>query len=533
MLPKSYLLFFILGVISSSLLLTSVYAQESNTVRLFPTDDTFVIADVNDPDDIKGLQKRSLGDLDVLTTWYSWNVSDETKIFSITYLKFDLNNISSREIESATLLLYANKTQIVERVSNFAIYSLNGTSWSEKDLSYDDNVAPLERISDITAINEPGLYEWDITQYVINNAGSEIAIAANFDKIIDKKAEVVTFISKDSPSSNYRPVLIIETLSEKDIQRNIAISELEKQIAELKQPETIEDENLTSTDSNFNIINITPTDDAFVVANLNDPENVEGSQSINTGDLEYLRSWYAWNVTENQERITTLVYLKFDLAEIDSEGVLGAQLKLKPFVGKSTIGLAPKMELTFVPENNWSELEITYDQRPLYFENFTKISSVITEDERYSWDLTDLVKENAGSELSIAFAIRDIYTNNEELITFHSKEAEDPENFPVLEIEYAAAIPPIPSSLQENETDYTLAAIVGVLVAAAAGIGIFIALILRKKSPKQLRQVTTTPSEKPRMDSQKQKPSQERKCILCGKTLAQDFKVCPYCGYRV
>ena len=322
MLPKSYLLFFILGVISSSLLLTSVYAQESNTVRLFPTDDTFVIADVNDPDDIKGLQKRSLGDLDVLTTWYSWNVSDETKIFSITYLKFDLNNISSDEIESATLLLYVNKTQIVERVSNFAIYSLNSTSWSEKDLSYDDNVAPLERISDITAINEPGLYEWDITQYVINNADSEIAIAANFDKIIDKTAEVITFISKDSPSFNYRPVLIIKTLPEKDIQRNITISELEKQIAELKQPETIEDENLTSTDSN--IINITPTDDTFIgldLTNLNDPLDL---RNLNAGDLDFLKIWYANNVTSAQEFIVTSGLLKFDLSELNTDDIISA-----------------------------------------------------------------------------------------------------------------------------------------------------------------------------------------------------------------
>jgi len=255
-----------LGVISSSLLLIPVYAQESNVVRLYPTDDTFVIADINDPDDIKGLQEHVLGELDVFTTWYSWNVSDETKIFSMSYLKFDLTNISSNEIESATLLLYANKTQTVELAPNFAIYSLNSTSWSEKDLSYNDNVAPLERISDIIAINDPGLYELDITPYVIDNADSEIAIAGRFTNFVDKAAEVITFISKDSPSFNYHPVLVIKTFSEEDIQRNIDIAELEEQLAELKQPEIIEDENLTSTDSN--IVNITPTDDTFIGLDL-------------------------------------------------------------------------------------------------------------------------------------------------------------------------------------------------------------------------------------------------------------------------
>ena len=39
--------------------------------------------------------------------------------------------------------------------------------------------------------------------------------------------------------------------------------------------------------------------------------------------------------------------------------------------------------------------------------------------------------------IPIVFGFNNVYDNMEVLIIFHSKEAEDPENFPVLEIEYA------------------------------------------------------------------------------------------------
>jgi len=39
--------------------------------------------------------------------------------------------------------------------------------------------------------------------------------------------------------------------------------------------------------------------------------------------------------------------------------------------------------------------------------------------------------------IPIVFGFNNVYDNMEVPITFHSKEAEDPENFPVLEIEYA------------------------------------------------------------------------------------------------
>lgn len=485
------------------LLLIPASAQESNTIRLIPTDDTFIIVDVSDPDEFKNLQEKPLGNIKNITIWYSWDFEPGKKVISTAFLKFDLKDISPHEIDSAKLLLYAEQTKIVENSPNVAIFSFTDTSWSEKDFVYGgDEVS--EKISNKIMITDSGVgfYEWDITQYVIDNAGSKITIAVNFDRTISGNIEMAAFTSKDSPLSNNHPALVIETSSD-------------------PKRETL----------HFNIVNITPTDDAFIAANLSDPDDIEGFQKTTTGNLDFLRSSYSYNSTKNQEQIMTIPHLKFDLGDIESDKVINAILKLTPSVINTPIGVPPQLDLGLVSDNNWNESEITFLNQPGYSMS-DLISSIFIYDTWYSWDVTDLVKENAGSSLSVVFGFKYIYNNTEELVTFHSKEAEDPENFPVIEIKYVAEIQPTPSSLQENETDDIFVIIVGIL--AVVVVGIIIALILQMKNLKQLaaEQVTTT-SEKPRTDSQKQEPSQEIKCESCGKTLAEDYKVCPYCGHIV
>ena len=215
MLLKLNLLFVISFASFSLLIIPTDAIQESNTLRLFPTDDTFVLGNFTDPNNPRGLQKIPFGDLDVMTTWYVWNYTQENKIFAAVYLKYDLNDISSDEIESATLLLHASQIRPDTFSPEIAIYSLTSTDWSEKDLMYDGGVGITDQISDSTRIEKSGMYEWDITQYVIDNAGSKIGIAAKYDQIVDTGSERVTFITKDSPSSNYYPTLLIKTTSEK------------------------------------------------------------------------------------------------------------------------------------------------------------------------------------------------------------------------------------------------------------------------------------------------------------------------------
>jgi len=77
--------------------------------------------------------------------------------------------------------------------------------------------------------------------------------------------------------------------------------------------------NLTSPVLAQKVLVLEPIDDAFVAIDTNDPEDTHGYQQLNTGDLDYLKLWYAWDVTENHEKITTALYLKFDLSDVESE----------------------------------------------------------------------------------------------------------------------------------------------------------------------------------------------------------------------
>jgi len=186
-----------------------------------------------------------------------------------------------------------------------------------------------------------------------------------------------------------------------------------------------------------------PTDDAYVIANLNDPLDIEDRQKVNTGDFDFLRSWYAWQVTEHQEQIITNSYLKFDLNEIDSQKVLNANLKLTPIIFKSASGIPPTLQLTKVFDNDWIESEITFKNKPVHDDENFIINTIIANPNNqqvglYNWDITELVKQNAGSELSIVYSFSQIYDETEELITFHSKETTAQDKAPYLEITNSA-----------------------------------------------------------------------------------------------
>ena len=75
-------------------------------------EDTYVVADLNDPGDAQGFRERNYGSLDFVKAWYLWNVEVEEpevegeavevemeKVVSIIYLKFDLSSIEDKAIE--------------------------------------------------------------------------------------------------------------------------------------------------------------------------------------------------------------------------------------------------------------------------------------------------------------------------------------------------------------------------------------------------------------------------------------------------
>jgi hypothetical protein len=387
---------------------------------LNPTDDLFLALNADLTSDQDELRKIDTSDLSFLKSSYSINATGNGEnLFLIPYLKFDLDDVQSDNLVSAIL-----KAKPLE-ISHFSpsyidLFDFSFANWNESEISLPLTFDNSTKIQNSPSVFDGELYHWDITDSVKNNIGSEYIVAMMFHDRFENQEELVTFRSLESG----------------DPENSIYL--------ELKYPQ---DTSKSTQESNeplvitleSEIISLNPTDDAFVLNNFSDPDDIEGYQITNTGDLDFLKSWYAMNATENQEQLISNSYLKFDLTDIESDKVINANLKLVPKTLVTSQNVPPSLELSTVDTSNWNESEINYTNRPLHdLAGDFIINTIISEKEigLYNWDLTELVKENSGSELSVVYSNSDIYENTEEIISFYSKETENQNNAPVLEIEY-------------------------------------------------------------------------------------------------
>ena len=418
-----------------------ISAQESHTIRLLPTDDTFIISNQLNSDSRKNMQKNPSGLDEVMSSWYSWDFSPGKKIFAISYMKFNLENITPEDIVSAKLLLNVEKTTIVDHSPNVSIYSLNSTSWSEENFVYAPNIISDKKISDTELIFQPDLYEWDITQYVIDNAGTQIAITAQFSKVVSGNLELISFTTKES-ELNIPPVLEIKTLSEQDFLKSPTdsqktyeqkITEFEKKIG-LLEKELINIKKSPNYDSISNeIIELTPTDDSFVVIDYNTPQEQNKIKDRNFGSVQFLRMINSWNGTGINEKITSPVFLKFNLTDINMEKIQSAELKMYPFVVDAYNSTS--LAVLQVSENNWSENQITASNSPLVDKK--PIDSIDISDSHtwYSWNVTNNVIAQTDSEISFALIYTTMEKDRKENISFYSKDSTG-NKLPHLEIQY-------------------------------------------------------------------------------------------------
>ena len=172
---------------------------------------------------------------------------------------------------------------------------------------------------------------------------------------------------------------------------------------------------------------IVPTDDAYVVANYDDPSDKEGLEHVNTGYLPFFKAWYAWDVTKTgHEKIISIVYLKFNLTKINGT-VESASLILHPFDVNLTAPLRP-VDIYTGLNSNWNESRLVFIGAPAFStaDNSTAYISNSDVNKSVSWDITRQVRSHEGSFLTLVLVIKNSYIHNEELINFYSKEAGNP-----------------------------------------------------------------------------------------------------------
>jgi|GEM_PF-5037271 len=262
------------------------------------------------------------------------------------------------------------------------------------------------------------------------------------------------------------------------------------------------------------MVELTSADDAYVVSDLNDPADRAGLQNLNTGELEFMKIWYAWNVTQSgKEKIVSLGYMKYDLSKIKAEFIESAKLQMYANIANLT-GAARAVDVYHAPNNNWDENALIYSTASAFIPTSNSSAVISKAGKYYTWDLTELVKKNAGSELSLVIALRTMYENSEEQVIFYSKDAKDKSKVPTLLIDYSGSIPDELVKLSTDDSNDTGMMLYG-LIAAASGAGAFGFFMYNRQRNGHSIQVVN---------------AEEKRCPQCGEETMLGYNVCPYCG---
>ena len=215
-------------------------------------------------------------------------------------------------------------------------------------------------------------------------------------------------------------------------------------------------------------------EDTYVVADLNDPEDALGFMSKNYGDLDFVKAWYLWNVevqemtpTEEEEeeteeevppeeeteaeeeeeeaptpltveiekeKVVSIVYLKFDLSEIEDKTIDSAMLQLYT---NNVVLVSPRYVQVFLVDSGWEETALTFNTAPQWGATATATATIYQAEQWYGWDVTqDVEAEVSSGQISFAAFLRfqDMTKASEELVGFNSRETG--ENAPRLLITY-------------------------------------------------------------------------------------------------
>jgi len=211
-----------------------------------------------------------------------------------------------------------------------------------------------------------------------------------------------------------------------------------------------------------NSLELEPSDDAYVINDFNDPTDERGLQSINTGEFEFLKTWYAWNVTNAENmKIISFAYLKFDLSELTQDQIASAKLKM--YAQNVTLAGGPIMvDVHASSAAPWMETTLIYPDAPAFHPNPTD-GVLVSIPNWYEWEVTSAVKEKAGSDLTLALLLREVQNGLEEQVVFTSKDSEENSLSPKLIIEKSV----VASTSEQIPEDLSYL----IVVAVVSGVG--------------------------------------------------------------
>jgi len=178
-----------------------------------------------------------------------------------------------------------------------------------------------------------------------------------------------------------------------------------------------------------NVIQLTPTDDAFVGVNILIPN--DAVINLNTGNMEFIRILHSLNSTSQDTNLVTLGYLKFDLSKVDTDNLTSATLNLNRIAASVT----DNSLLVFKAEqNNWDESSLTFANKPSTSNTPIDVVDSISPTNWAQWDVTNSIKQNDSTDITFVIRLDNLNDNSLEEIVFHSKESTNSETLPFLEL---------------------------------------------------------------------------------------------------
>jgi hypothetical protein len=181
-------------LLSSGLSIAATSPDES--VVLDATENTYVVADINAPDDPQGLRAKNFGGLEFLKVWYASQVQAQEQIVSVGLVKFDLAALKDRDVRSATLQLFATRADLLQPVRLVDVSVAEG-AWAQGDVTFNS----LPQISNpalaSTAIYAPNIwYSWDVTPAIVRKVkDGNVAYAIGLRTLENRGEEQVVFAS--------------------------------------------------------------------------------------------------------------------------------------------------------------------------------------------------------------------------------------------------------------------------------------------------------------------------------------------------
>lgn len=186
-------------IVAISLFLALGAKPPVKSTILEAVEDAYVVTDAAATEDPQGLRDQNFGSLDFVRTWYASKVRQEEQIVAVSLVKFDLTPIKDREVQSATLQLFALRADLAQPARLVDVHLVDG-EWTEQEVTFNKRPSWAANPIATGAIYGGGVwYSWDVSGSVDRKRKEgAVSYALGLRALEEKKEENVAFATREA-----------------------------------------------------------------------------------------------------------------------------------------------------------------------------------------------------------------------------------------------------------------------------------------------------------------------------------------------